>query len=263
MRVRKMQWVAGLLLVGVLCSERLRGGSGPLVVGSAMLRAPASGEDLTFTQMSPPTQPIYTTLRTPEGLFHAARFQARLHQGVDLILSAEETQCLASAPKLPPEAFEVYAVAAGTVVYARQNGESFDKGLGFTVVIDHGSDIFSLYSHLAQDPGENRCLPPEVVAKGGSLTVQAGQRVAAGERIGYLGRTPHPDDANSPYFPSYDGASGNALRTEQPIQLRFEFFQASSCAPKCVPTAITSIVPAAGRGKLNPMPFLKKVGLVK
>lgn len=240
------------------------GGSGPVVKGTAMNKAPTSGTDVAFADMSPPTNPTYTTLRVPQGEFKAARVKARIHQGVDLILAEEESKCLGQTPALPAEAFEVYAVADGTVVYARLNGESFDKGLGFTVVIDHGDDVFSLYSHLAQDPDQNQCLPTDAVAKGESLSVKVGQKVLAGERIGFLGKTPHPDKETSPYFPSYDGPTGNALHTEQPIQLHFEFFQAPSCAKQdCKPQTIAQIVPPAGRGRLDPTPFLKKVGLVK
>jgi hypothetical protein len=235
--------------------------SGPVVKGKDMTQSPSTGADLTFPDMSPPTNPTYTKVRSPDGAFHAARVKQRIHQGVDLILAEEENKCLAQTPALPADAFDVYAVADGTVVYARQNGEAFDKGLGFTVIIDHGNDVFSLYSHLAQDADQKLCLPADAVAQGESLSVKAGETVHAGDRIGFLGRTPHPDDAASPYFPSYDGPSGNALRTEQPIQLHFEFFQASSCAPKCKPTAISGIVPPSGRGKLNPTPFLNKVGI--
>lgn len=62
---------------------------------------------------------------------------------------------------------DVYAAASGSVIYARWA----ETGYGFTIIIDHGNNLFTLYSHL----------------KG--TYVQANQPVARGELIGAVGST--------------------------------------------------------------------------
>ncbi|MFM8304558.1 MAG: M23 family metallopeptidase [Actinomycetota bacterium] len=73
------------------------------------------------------------------------------HPGIDI----------GAAPGTP-----VRAAAAGTVLVAEDSG-----GYGKAVVLDHGSSLATVYGHLL------------------SLIVAPGQRVAAGEVIGYVGST--------------------------------------------------------------------------
>jgi LysM repeat protein len=74
-----------------------------------------------------------------------------------------------------PYGSTVYAASAGTVRYAGWG----DDGLGFTLVIDHGQGLESLYVHLK-----------------GTL-VQAGTGVARGDAVGEVGSTGH---SNGPHL---------------------------------------------------------------
>jgi murein DD-endopeptidase MepM/ murein hydrolase activator NlpD len=76
-----------------------------------------------------------------------------LHAGIDLAA---------------PEGTPFFAVNDGTVKHAGWMG-----GYGFTVVIDHGEGIETIYGH----------------ARG--LAVKPGQKVTAGQVIGYVGSTGH------------------------------------------------------------------------
>lgn len=221
--------------------------------------------------LSPPTHPVHTKLRAPAGLFGAGRSSGTPHQGVDLILNQEALQCLASTAQLPAEAFHVYAVADGRVVYARFNGgckkedkncDPFEKGLGLTVILEHGSGSYSLYAHLAQDIKTNACYPSAVKDRGGTLAVKVGDAVKAGQLIGYMGQLTRMTDSEAD---KYDGPSGNALRTEQPVQVHFELFNAPAGATdKAVVkkiNQISDIVPKAQRGKVNPTKFLESLAI--
>lgn len=75
----------------------------------------------------------------------------RMHTGVDLA-------AIGGTP--------IYAAEAGTVIIAGVRG-----GYGNAVVIDHGGGLATLYAHQSR------------------LTVSVGERVAAGERIGFVGCT--------------------------------------------------------------------------
>ncbi len=217
--------------------------------------------------LSPPTHPAHTKLRKPTGTFKASRHSGTPHTGVDLILNQEALQCLATTAQFPPEAFRVYAVADGKVAYARFNGacdkdakncDPFEKGLGLTVIIEHPGGMYSLYAHLAQDIKTNACYPAALKDAGRTLAVKVGDKVTAGQVIGYMGQLTRLTD---PDADKYDGPTGNALRTEQPVQLHFELFQATAGAADKKPTQILSIVPKQDRGKLDPTSFLQALNI--
>lgn len=119
-------------------------------------------------------------IRRPEGEFGAMRRSGiSYHKGVDFI-----------APLRTP----VKAAASGFICYNRMNGGP-DWGYGYTVMIDHANNFYTLYAHLeAESP-----LP-------------VGAWVQAGERIAGVGR------------------SGNAMRVpkEYQYQLHFEIIHAPS-----------------------------------
>ncbi|HSJ26904.1 MAG TPA: peptidoglycan DD-metalloendopeptidase family protein [Acidimicrobiia bacterium] len=75
----------------------------------------------------------------------------RMHTGIDLA-------AIGGTP--------IYAAEAGTVIIAGVRG-----GYGNAVVIDHGGGLATLYAHQSR------------------ITVSVGERVAAGERIGFVGCT--------------------------------------------------------------------------
>ncbi len=75
----------------------------------------------------------------------------RMHTGIDLA-------AIGGTP--------IYAAEAGRVIIAGERG-----GYGNTVVIDHGGGLATLYAHQSR------------------ITVSAGENVAAGERIGFVGCT--------------------------------------------------------------------------
>jgi murein DD-endopeptidase MepM/ murein hydrolase activator NlpD len=68
------------------------------------------------------------------------------------------------------------ANAAGTRIYAARGGRVFEagwcSGFGYCVKIDHGDGLQTIYGHLVAKP-----------------SVQAGDEVAAGQRIGSMGST--------------------------------------------------------------------------
>ncbi len=70
-----------------------------------------------------------------------------------------------------PRPVPVYAVSAGSILFARKRSE------GFTVVVDHGNDWLTVYSRLAQ------IFVPET--KRGSREL----RLAGGDHLGILGAT--------------------------------------------------------------------------
>ena len=89
------------------------------------------------------------------------------HQGIDL-----------SAPKGSP----VRATAAGKVVVAERLGD-----YGRTVVIDHGNGIRTRYAHLKK------------------IAVEQGERVAAGEVIGKVGKSGNASGFHLHYEVVVDG----------------------------------------------------------
>jgi murein DD-endopeptidase MepM/ murein hydrolase activator NlpD len=120
------------------------------------------------------------TIRRSEGEFGALRKRGiSYHKGVDFI----------AAPGTP-----VRAASSGFVCYNSMNGGP-DRGYGYTVIIDHANNFYTLYAHLK---GESRR--------------DVGEWVGAGEQIGRVGR------------------SGNArqLPKEFQYQLHFEIIHAPS-----------------------------------
>jgi hypothetical protein len=92
-------------------------------------------------------------------------------------------------------------MADGTIAYAQFNGArdnpfALDGGFGNTVIIDHGKDCYSMYSHLASDP-----FTP-IADPAGALMVKLGQKVTKGSVIGYF-----VDQTKGVY------STGNAMRT--------------------------------------------------
>ncbi|HOE26321.1 MAG TPA: M23 family metallopeptidase [bacterium] len=119
-------------------------------------------------------------IRRPEGEFGAARRSGiSYHKGVDY---------------LAPPGTPVRAAAAGFICYNEMNGGP-DSGYGYTVLIDHANNFYTLYAHLD-----------------GPSPLPVGRRVAAGERFAAVGR------------------SGNAMRIpkEFQYQLHFEILHAPS-----------------------------------
>lgn len=119
-------------------------------------------------------------IRRPEGEFGAVRRSGiSYHKGIDFI----------APPRMP-----VRAAAAGFICYNEINGGP-DTGYGYTVLIDHADNFYTLYAHL----NEPSSLP-------------VGRWVAAGEQIARVGR------------------SGNAMRVpkEFQYQLHFEILHAPS-----------------------------------
>ncbi|MCX6357875.1 MAG: M23 family metallopeptidase [Candidatus Aureabacteria bacterium] len=120
------------------------------------------------------------TIRRPEGEFGAERKNAiSYHKGIDF-----------AAPAGTP----VRAAADGFICYNEMNGGT-DWGYGYTVLIDHGNNFYTLYAHLQNES-----------------SLAPGQWVQAGQRIAGVGR------------------SGNAMRIpkEFQYQLHFEIIHAPS-----------------------------------
>jgi hypothetical protein len=116
---------------------------------------------------------------------------------------------------------EILAPAAGTVVYARNDvptnphpGEEPDNNwykplhdpvmafAGNCVIIDHGNSEYSVMMHMQP----------------GSVTVNAGDRVATGQVIGRLGNS---GDAFGPHV-HYQLQSGPRLFQDQPLPFKFQ-----------------------------------------
>lgn len=192
-----------------------------------------------------------TIIRYGVGEFNAPRNgMPDGHKGIDIILKEEQRQCIQNTDSIESEKFLVYSVGDGKVSYARLNG-AIDQGLGFTIIIDHGQGLYSLYSHLAQDPKTNRCFPQNFVLSGGTLPVSVGDDVKAGDIIGYMGQLTSIEGN------AYDGPTGNAIKTDQPIQLHFELFHEDP--GKMSEGTISSITPVDNRGRIDPTKFLKKL----
>ncbi len=69
-----------------------------------------------------------------------------------------------------PAGTPIYAAAAGTVIISKGNG-AWNGGYGSYVVITHANGTQTLYAHMSRDVAE------------------VGETVAAGDLIGYVGRT--------------------------------------------------------------------------
>ena len=69
-----------------------------------------------------------------------------------------------------PSGTPIYAAAAGTVIVSKADG-AWNGGYGSYVVISHGNGSQTLYAHMSKD------------------VASIGEKVSAGELIGYVGRT--------------------------------------------------------------------------
>lgn len=206
-----------------------------------------------------PTNVTSTIFRPGAGTFRSGRPNG-LHTGVDIMLRDYAKTCLFDTSKKRIEELEVYAVADGVVAYSRLNTEAhcpegrltcdlFTTGLGHTVIIDHKNGIYSLYAHMAQIRDPIICLPKQIIDSGGASKVKLGDKVSAGQVIGYMGLV-------GSGVSRYEMPSGNAAVVEERVQLHFEFF--SSPVGRSSKAGILDIVPKSRRGELNPTPFLSQ-----
>lgn len=92
----------------------------------------------------------------------------RMHNGIDL-----------AAPQGTP----VHAVHGGTVIQSR-----WDGGYGYSVIIDHGDGVQTLYAHNSE------------------LLVSEGQEVAAGDRVSLVGNTGYSFGAHLHFEVHINGA---------------------------------------------------------
>jgi murein DD-endopeptidase MepM/ murein hydrolase activator NlpD len=84
----------------------------------------------------------------------------RMHTGIDIGRNLDPPKSIDGAA--------IFAAGSGTVVSA-----GWRNGYGYTVVLDHGDGVATLYAHQPS----------------GGITVSAGQSVARGARIGTVGST--------------------------------------------------------------------------
>jgi murein DD-endopeptidase MepM/ murein hydrolase activator NlpD len=169
-QARRLPKVAAISILFSMVSCATFKGPGPLVLGGAPA---ASQNDLVEQTTQNERHPALTLTgertfsrtdssiafdwpvdeaRLTRGFLSAAANKKRPHWGLDLA-NKKHTPILASA--------------AGEVVYT---GQGF-KGYGKLIVVEHGDDWATLYSHLDR------------------ILVKEGQKVTAGEKIGLMGRT--------------------------------------------------------------------------
>jgi murein DD-endopeptidase MepM/ murein hydrolase activator NlpD len=144
-----------------------------------------------------PTSVADSVLRGGAGKFGAPRPGGKKHAGVDIVSRQTATD---------KARYKVLAVSEGAVAYAGYNGD-VTKGYGYTVIVDHGNDVYTLYGHLATLASAN--------------LVKVGESVKRGQILGYMA-----DLANG------EKSSGNVLAEVvgkyDKIQLHFEEFMAPS-----------------------------------
>ena len=126
----------------------------------------ASGGKAERESSTPAGWPVDSTVASISSNFGVRR-SGTWHRGIDL-----------SAPKGSP----VRATAAGKVVVAERSG-----AYGRTVVIDHGDGIRTRYAHLKK------------------IAVEQGERVAAGEVIGKVGKSGNASGFHLHYEVVVDG----------------------------------------------------------
>lgn len=179
-----------------------------------------------------PTNTDKTFIRSGNGQFGSPR-QSASHGGSDIIVRASYSD---------QSAYSVFAVASGTVAYARMNGTA-ETGYGNIVVIDHGNDCYSAYAHLANDP-----FTPST--SGGDLAVSVGDEVDSGDILGYFIRTDADVDS-----------TGNARSThpEARHQMHFELIEAPS--GRSGSGAFKPLFLATPGRRINPEDFLTGQGL--
>lgn len=144
-----------------------------------------------------PTNVSDSVLRGNAGAFGAPREKGKKHEGVDIVWRQSSTD---------KSIYKVYAVADGVIAYAGYNGD-VTKGYGYTIIIDHGTNVYTLYGHLA------------TLASSG--LVKVGDNIKRGQVLGYAA-----DLANN------ERSSGNVLASVvgkyDKIQLHFEEFSCAS-----------------------------------
>jgi len=144
-----------------------------------------------------PSSVADSVLRGRAGAFGAPRADGKKHSGVDIV--SRQT----AMDKTP---YKVFAVSEGKIAYVGFNGD-VNKGYGYTVIVDHGNNLYTLYAHLA------------TLASAGLAKV--GQSVEQGAVLGYMADLAHGEKS-----------SGNVLAEVvgkyDKIQLHFELFQAPS-----------------------------------
>lgn len=179
-----------------------------------------------------PTNTDTTFIRKGNGQFGAGRSSGS-HGGSDIIVRASYPDS---------SAYEVMAVASGTVAYARMNGTE-ETGYGNIVIVDHGNDCYSAYAHLANDPFD----PAD---PGGNLDVSVGDSVGAGDLLGHFIRTDADVDS-----------TGNARNThsEAKHQTHFELIEAPS--GRSSSGSLGNSIMASPAKRINPEDFLTGVGL--
>ena len=146
-----------------------------------------------------PTDIRYSLLRGGPGAFGANRGGGKKHAGVDIVANQSNPD---------KETYLVKAVHAGTVAYARMNGTD-ETDYGYTVIIDHGTGVYTQYSHLA------------FITSSGM--VKLGDVVSAGTTIGYMANL-----SLTPPEKSSGNVRADVVRPYDKIQLHFEVFQAEA-----------------------------------
>lgn len=181
---------------------------------------------LTAEDITAPTDTTRTFIRKGAGEYGAAR-GSNTHTGVDILTRA-------SYPDV--DAYAVRAMADGTIAYAQFNGGNLDQGFGNVVAIDHGSDCYTLFAHLASSPFSP--LPEEPSA---ALLVNVGDPVKKGDVIGYF--VDHTSGVHS---------TGNAMRTAAGArwQTHIEFINASS--GRRGPGGIGDVLLSGGGSRVDP-----------
>jgi murein DD-endopeptidase MepM/ murein hydrolase activator NlpD len=157
------------------------------------------------SDISPPTNLDTTFIRKGLGEFGASRSSGNAHKGVDILVRASHSD---------NDAYEVKAIADGTIAYAKFNGKDIDKGFGNVVIIDHANNCYSLMAHLSSDP-----FTPLSDEPSAALMVSIGKQVNKGDVIGYF--VDHATGVHS---------TGNAMRTVSGArwQTHFELINAPS-----------------------------------
>ena len=144
-----------------------------------------------------PTDILYSLLRGGPGAFGANRGSGKTHTGVDIVANQSN----------PNKAtYVVKAVHAGTVAYARMNGTD-ETDYGYTVIIDHGTGVYTQYSHLAY-----------LTSSG---LVKIGDAVSVGTTIGYMADLSLPEKSSG-------NVRADVVKPYDKIQLHFEIFRAKA-----------------------------------
>ena len=179
-----------------------------------------------------PTDVRKTFIRSGTGEFNAARAAGGSHKGVDIVLNA-------NYPEDTP--YSVHAIDGGTVAYAQING-SENTGYGNLVVIDHGSNCYSLYAHLASKPFST-------VKPGANLLVKIGDKVKIGQLIGYFVSVAFDIDS-----------TGNARKVGKAARYQMHFELISTPSGRAGPGRLGDTILKAPATRIDPTPFLRGAG---